>query len=283
MTDSLSPASSSNPPRFTFIGGGNMGRSLIGGLIARGIAAERITVVDPVAATREGLIHDFGIQATADATKALPGSALVLLAVKPQVMREVCGGLASAFPADAVAVSIAAGITTTQLETWLGGNRAVVRAMPNTPALLGAGATGLYANARTTPKQRLLAGTALDAVGLSVWLEDEQQMDVVTALSGSGPAYFFLLVEALQAAAQAQGLPEAAARALAAQTCLGAGRMLVESGEAAADLRHRVTSPGGTTQAALESFQRDDFEAIVSRAVAAAVQRGAELSRQAGS
>lgn len=282
MTDSLPSASSSNLSRFTFIGGGNMGRSLIGGLIARGIGAERITVVDPTAATREGLIHDFGIQATADATTVLPGSALVLLAVKPQVMREVCGGLASVFPADAVAVSIAAGITTGQLETWLGGNRAVVRAMPNTPALLGAGATGLCANARTTPAQRLLAGTALDAVGLSVWLEDEQQMDVVTALSGSGPAYFFLLVEALQAAAQAQGLPEAAARALAAQTCLGAGRMLVESGEAAADLRHRVTSPGGTTQAALESFQRDNFEAIVARAVAAAVQRGAELSRQAG-
>lgn len=281
MNDSTIPAISKG--KITFIGGGNMARSLIGGLVARGAAPESITVTDPIAATRDGLISDFRVHADADAAQAMRSADLVLLAVKPQIMRAVCQNLAPSFPTNAVAVSIAAGITTTQLDDWLGGTRAVVRAMPNTPALLGAGATGLYANARTTTPQRLLAGLVLDAVGTSVWLEDEAQMDVVTALSGSGPAYFFLLAEALQAAAVELGLPEAAARALAAQTCLGAGRMLVETDEDAASLRQRVTSPGGTTQAALESFTRDEFEAIVARAVAAATCRGAELSTQAGS
>jgi len=280
MNDNTHPPLSEG--NLTFIGGGNMGRSLVGGLVARGVAPGRITVADPVAAARDGLVSDFGVQACADATQAMRAADLVLLAVKPQVMREVCQSLAPAFPASAVAVSIAAGITTAQLDAWLGGGRAVVRAMPNTPALLGAGATGLYANARTTTAQRLLAGVVLDAVGISVWLQDEAQMDVVTALSGSGPAYFFLLTEALQAAAVELGLPEAAARALAAQTCLGAGRMLVEADEDAASLRQRVTSPGGTTQAALASFAQDEFDAIVARAVAAATRRGAELATQAG-
>lgn len=280
MNDNTHPPLSEG--NLTFIGGGNMGRSLVGGLVARGVAPGRITVADPVAAARDGLVSDFGVQACADATQAMRAADLVLLAVKPQVMREVCQSLAPAFPASAVAVSIAAGITTAQLDVWLGGGRAVVRAMPNTPALLGAGATGLYANARTTTAQRLLAGVVLDAVGISVWLQDEAQMDVVTALSGSGPAYFFLLTEALQAAAVELGLPEAAARALAAQTCLGAGRMLVEADEDAASLRQRVTSPGGTTQAALASFAQDEFDAIVARAVAAATRRGAELATQAG-
>lgn len=281
MNDSTNSALSKGT--LTFIGGGNMARSLIGGLVARGVAPESITVTDPIAATRDGLSSDFRVHASADAAQAMGSADLVLLAVKPQIMREVCQGLAPSFPANAVAVSIAAGITTAQLDAWLGGARAVVRAMPNTPALLGAGATGLYANVRTTTAQRLLAGLVLDAVGISVWLEDEALMDVVTALSGSGPAYFFLLAEALQTAAVEQGLPEAAARALAAQTCMGAGRMLVEADEDAASLRQRVTSPGGTTQAALESFTRDDFEAIVVRAVTAATRRGAELAAQAGS
>ena len=265
-----------------FIGGGNMGRSLIGGLVARGIDPARIAVVDPTATVREGLVSDFGIQTFATADAAMPDAALVLLAVKPQIMRTVCQGLSTQLPDRAVAVSIAAGITTAQLDDWLGGDRAIVRAMPNTPALLGAGATGLHANTRVSTEQRLLASVVLDAVGISVWLEDEAHMDVVTALSGSGPAYFFLLAEAMQAAAVELGLPEAAARALAAQTCLGAGRMLVESNEDAATLRQRVTSPGGTTQAALDSLVGEQFEAIVARALACATRRGAELSAQAG-
>jgi pyrroline-5-carboxylate reductase len=260
-----------------------MGRSLIGGLIARGVAPGHIVVADPSDGVRVGLVADFDIRTAADAGEAAQGASLVLLAVKPQAMREVCQALAPVFPADAVAVSIAAGITTVQLDAWLGGERAIVRAMPNTPALLGAGATGLYANVRTTPQQRLLADAVLGAVGIGVWLDDEAKMDAVTALSGSGPACVFLLAEAMQAAAVELGLPQAAARALAAQTCLGAGRMLAEAGEDAATLRQRVTSPGGTTQAALESFASDGFAAIVARALAAAARRGAELSAQAGS
>lgn len=265
-----------------FIGGGNMGRSLIGGLITRGIAPDRIVVTDPSDTAREKLVADFGIRSSAHASDAVQGAALVLLAVKPQVMRDVCQALASDFPGNAVAVSIAAGITTTQLDTWLGGDRAVVRAMPNTPALLGAGATGLYANARTTPEQRDLADAVLGAVGLCEWLDSEHLVDVVTALSGSGPAYFFLLTEAMQAAAMELGLPASTARTLAAQTCFGAGRMLTEAGEDAATLRQRVTSPGGTTQAALDCFAHHEFHAIVARALDAATRRGAQLSTQAG-
>lgn len=265
-----------------FIGGGNMGRSLIGGLIARGIAPERIIVVDPSESTRDGLHADFGIRTSADASDVLQDAALVLLAVKPQLMRAVCQTLATKLPADAVAVSIAAGITVAQLDAWLGGARAVVRAMPNTPSLLGAGATGLYANDRTNSPQRMLASVVLDAVGITVWLDDEAHMDLVTALSGSGPAYIFLLAEAMQTAAVSLGLPEAAARALAAQTCLGAGRMLTEADEDATTLRERVTSPGGTTQAALGSLINDGFSAIVARAIKSAADRGAELSSQAG-
>ena len=272
------------PPSGTlaFIGGGNMGRSLIGGLIARGIAPGRIVVADPSDTAREKLIADFGIRAVAHASEAIHDAALVLLAVKPQVMRDVCQSLAVDFPERSVAVSIAAGITTIQLDTWLGGGRAVVRAMPNTPALLGAGATGLYANARTTPEQRQLASAVLGAVGICEWLDKESLVDVVTALSGSGPAYFFLLAEAMQTAAVELGLPASTARTLAAQTCLGAGRMLIEAGEDAATLRQRVTSPGGTTQAALDCFAHEGFRAIVARALDAATRRGAELSAQAG-
>ncbi len=264
-----------------FVGGGNMGRSLIGGLIARGVPASRIVAADPSQAARDELEAGFGIRTAADAADVMNDAALVLLAVKPQVMKAVCQSLAAVFPTQAVALSIAAGITTAQLDDWLGGDRAVVRTMPNTPALLGAGATGLYANPRVTPAQRQLADTVLGSVGIGVWLEDEALMDVVTALSGSGPAYFFLLAEAMQVAAERLGLPADAARLLAAQTCLGAGRMLGESGEDAATLRQRVTSPGGTTQAALESFAHDGFADLVQRAVEAAARRGAELSAQA--
>jgi len=154
--------------------------------------------------------------------------------------------------------------------------------MPNTPALIGAGATGVCANARTSAAQRELAQAILGAAGLVEWIDDENLMDTVTAVSGSGPAYFFLLVEALEEAAVAQGFPRATARALAAQTCLGAGRMLREDGAAPAELRRRVTSPGGTTQAALESFAADRFAEIVAHAVAAATPRGGELSAQLG-
>ncbi|MGY6517115.1 MAG: pyrroline-5-carboxylate reductase [Lysobacteraceae bacterium] len=267
-------------PIVTFIGGGNMARSLIGGLVAAGHPADRVRVVEPDAGLREALSGRFGVATFADAAEAAPGSQAWVLAVKPQVVRVVCGQLAEVARAEApVVVSVAAGITTAQIQRWLGGEAAVVRNMPNTPALLGAGASGLYANAHTTPAQRALAQQLAEAVGIAVWVEDESLMDAVTAVSGSGPAYFFLFVEALQAAGEGRGLPAEAARRLAVQTALGAARMLAEGDEDAPTLRRRVTSPGGTTQAAIESFESGGLRDLVEGAVTAAAQRGADLSR----
>jgi pyrroline-5-carboxylate reductase len=278
---STTPDSHASPPRIAFIGGGNMARSLIGGLLARGHAAGHMQVAEPNATARAALEQEFGVATTADNAVAASTADLVMLAVKPQVMADVCRTLAPALPRDAVAVSIAAGITSAQLDGWLGGDRAVVRAMPNTPALLGAGATGLFANPRVSAAQRAAADLVLGAVGLTVWIDDETKMDVVTALSGSGPAYLFLLAEAMQAGAQAQGLQADAARALATQTLLGAARMLDESDEPAATLRARVTSPGGTTQAAIEHFEHGGLRELVAGAIAAATRRGGELARDA--
>ena len=175
-------------------------------------------------------------------------------------------------------VSIAAGIPVARLQQWLGGSLPVVRCMPNTPALLGAGVTGLYAGEGVDASQRSRADELLSSAGATVWIDAEPLIDAVTAVSGSGPAYVFLLAEALEAAAVAEGLPAADARTLVVQTLLGAGRMLAEAGEAPAELRRRVTSPGGTTQAAIEAFQSGGFEALVARAVHAARERGAALA-----
>lgn len=266
-------------PTVAFIGGGNMARSLIGGLVARGRPAGAIRVAEPVAALRDALQTDFRVTCAEHATAAAEGADVWVLAVKPQVMREVCAALAPLAQADRpLVVSIAAGITTAQLERWLGGDLPVVRAMPNTPALLGAGITGLFANARTNDAQRADADALLDAVGPTVWIDDETRMDAVTAVSGSGPAYVFLLAEAMQAAGVAQGLPADAARALVRQTLLGAATMLVKQDEPADVLRTRVTSPGGTTQAAIETFEAGGFRELVDRAIAAATERGRQLS-----
>ena len=277
-----SPASHlSDHARIAFIGGGNMARSLIGGLIANGVPAGHLAVSEPNSDLRAALARDFAIATPAGNEDAASSADVLLLAVKPQVMNDVCAGLLAAAQArKPLIISTAAGIRIDQLDTWLGGSMPIVRCMPNTPALIGAGATGACANARCTGAQREIAQGILSAVGTTVWIDDEALMDTVTAISGSGPAYFFLLVEALEDAAVSQGLPRETARALAAQTCLGAGRMLREDGAAPAELRRRVTSPGGTTQAALESFAASDFTAIVARAIVAATKRGGELSAQ---
>ena len=262
-----------------FIGGGNMARSLIAGLLRRGMPAERIHVAEPVEALRAALEQDFGVRTCADAVQAAGQAGLWLMAVKPQVMREVCAALAGTAAAEQpLVVSIAAGITGTQLQRWLGGEQAVVRAMPNTPALLGAGVTGLFASERVSTAQRAQAEQVLASAGRTVWIDDEARMDAVTAVSGSGPAYVFLLAEAMEAAALQQGLPADAARTLVLETVLGAARMLTEAGEAPAELRRRVTSPGGTTQAAIETFQAGGFEALTASAIAAATERGRQLS-----
>lgn len=262
-----------------FIGGGNMARSLIGGLVARGTPAAAIRVAEPVPALRQALAADFGVQVFEQAGDAVDGAATWLFAVKPQVMASIARTLAAQAQAQRPLVAtIAAGITSAQLAGWLGGGVAVVRAMPNTPALLGAGATGLYAGAGVDAAGRARAQDLLSAAGITVWLDDESLMDAVTAVSGSGPAYVFLLAEAMEAAGIGQGLPAAAARALTLQTLLGAARMLTESGEPPAELRRRVTSPNGTTQAAIEAFRAGGFETLVAEAIAAAARRGAELS-----
>lgn len=261
-----------------FIGGGNMARSLIGGLLKTGVAASTIAVAEPVAAAREALARDLGVACHAGNPAAVTGADVIVLAVKPQIMPAIQAELRATLQENRpLLISIAAGVRIDQLERWFGA-LPIVRCMPNTPALIGAGATGLCANREVSAAQKIQAQDILAAAGLTRWIDDETLMDTVTALSGSGPAYFFALVEAMEAAAVAQGLPREAARALAAQTCLGAGRMLVEGGEDAATLRQRVTSPNGTTQAALESFSADGLPAIVTRAMAAAKKRGAELA-----
>lgn len=265
--------------RIAFIGGGNMARSLIGGLLKTGVAASSISVAEPRAEARQELGREFGVACYADNCQAAAEADVLILAVKPQIMPAVQGELKDVLARQRpLLISIAAGVRIDQLERWFGHALPIVRCMPNTPALIGAGATGLFANRRVSAEQRALAQHILDAVGLTRWLDDESQLDTVTAISGSSPAYFFAMVEALEDAAFSQGMPRDTARALAAQACLGAGRMLTESGEDPSELRKRVTSPHGTTQAALESFAADHFSQVVARAVAAATRRGGEMA-----
>ena len=261
-----------------FIGGGNMARSLIGGLVAQGHDPASIRVAEPVDALRAGLERDFGVHVCARAADAARGASTWLLAVKPQVMRDVCGELAAVAASHPLVVSIAAGITSAQLDRWLGGGQAIVRAMPNTPSLIGQGVTGLFATPNVAPARRDVAEALLRSGGPVVWIDDESRMDAVTAVSGSGPAYVFLLAEAMQAAAERQGLSAHTAALLVRQTLVGATAMLADAGEPPATLRQRVTSPGGTTQAAVETLQSGGFEALLDRAIDRATQRGRELS-----
>jgi len=266
-----------------FIGGGNMARSLIGGLVARGATGGSIRVAEPTEAVRQALEADFGVATFADGTQAADGADVWMLAVKPQVLRQVCEALApQAREQRPLVVSVAAGITTAQIARWLGGEGAdapaIVRCMPNTPALLGAGVTGLFATPAVDAHGRERAQSLLSSAGETVWIDDEALMDAVTATSGSGPAYVFLLAEAMEDAAKRQGLPDDTARTLALQTILGAARMLTESDVPPAELRRRVTSPGGTTQAAIETFETGGLRELVDRAMANAAERGRQLS-----
>jgi pyrroline-5-carboxylate reductase len=269
--------------RIAFIGGGNMSSALIGGLLARGVAADDLSVADPSVAQLERLRREFGLKTTADNVEAVRGSDLVVLAVKPQDMARAAGSLAAELAARRrVVVSVAAGIRLESLAQSLGGASPLVRAMPNRPALIGAGVTAAYSSPGVTPGERTAVEAVLSAVGPLVWLEEEEQLDAVTAVSGSGPAYFFLLVEALEDAGAALGLPRATARQLAVHTALGAGRMAAESAEPPAVLREQVTSKGGTTAAALAVLEAADIRGLVQRAVAAAAHRSAQLAREFG-
>jgi pyrroline-5-carboxylate reductase len=272
-----------NPVTLAFIGGGNMASSLIGGLIENGFPASSIRVADPIEQTRSSITQRFNVSTFAENETAIDGADVVILAVKPQQLKSVTQSLAPHWQPDALLISIAAGIRMDAIERWLGQpNASIVRAMPNTPSLVRAGATGLCANAHVTHTQHELAESILRAVGLAIWVSDEQQMDAVTAVSGSGPAYFFLILEAMQSAGVELGLSEENARLLSLETAFGAAKMALESDESAAVLRQRVTSPGGTTEQALNTFNEGDLKGLFQRALNAAAQRADELANELG-
>ncbi|CRL50044.1 MULTISPECIES: pyrroline-5-carboxylate reductase [Pseudomonas] len=267
--------------RIAFIGAGNMAASLIGGLRAKGLDASQIRASDPGAETRAKVAAEHGIEVFADNADAIQDADVVVLAVKPQAMKAVCEAIRPSLKPNQLVVSIAAGITCASMNNWLGA-QPIVRCMPNTPALLRQGVSGLYATAEVNADQRQQAQELLSAVGIALWLNEEQQLDAVTAVSGSGPAYFFLLIEAMTAAGVKLGLPADIAAQLTLQTALGAAHMAVASDVDAAELRRRVTSPAGTTEAAIKSFQAGGFEALVETALGAAAHRSAEMAEQLG-
>ncbi len=270
--------------RIAFIGGGNMGRALLGGLLKRGYATNRLIVAEPVLELRTALTRDFGIAVTADNAAAVQGAQVVLLAVKPQQMKEVITGLRTTLcAARPLLVSIAAGIPTQSFAHWLGADLPLVRTMPNTPALIGRGITALFATPATPATLREIAEDMLRAAGATLWVADEAALDVVTAVSGSGPAYFFLLIECLEKAGIELGLPAATARRLALDTAAGAAELAHHSTLEPAALRAQVTSKGGTTAAALQTFEAGGFSGLVQQAVTAAARRAEELSREFGS
>ena len=265
-----------------FIGAGNMANALIRGLLAQGIPPQHLMAADIDSDKLQKLKDDCGIQA-ANSKEIAAIADVVVLSVKPQVMRDACQQIRPALEErSCLMVSIAAGITCQHLQNWLGTQLALVRCMPNTPALVGKGATALYANANVSAAQRELAEAILAAVGLTLWLDDETDMDAVTALSGSGPAYFFLLMEALQDAALEMGLDADTARQLTYQTAIGAAELAASSSASTAELRRQVTSPGGTTEQALNLFEEGGLRELVNNALVAAQRRSRELARDFG-
>ncbi|RDH82883.1 MAG: pyrroline-5-carboxylate reductase [endosymbiont of Galathealinum brachiosum] len=266
-----------------FIGGGNMAGSLISGLISNQYPTNKITVTDPDQQKLDQLKRQFSINTEIDNLKAVEASDVIVLAVKPQVLKVVCDNIKTAtLKTKPLLISIAAGIRSTDIDRWLGGNNALVRCMPNTPALIQAGATGLFANTSTSDNQKNIADQILSSAGITLWVDNEAQLDAVTAVSGSGPAYFFLFLEAMQAAGKQLGLDESTAAKLAKQTALGAARMALEGDDDPTTLREKVTSKGGTTAAALASFENNNFNDIINQALTAARDRAIELADELG-
>ena len=265
-----------------FIGGGNMGRALLGGLIADGLPAGRLAVAEPDPTRRGALADELGIRTAGEGAALIADAGAVVLAVKPQALRAVAQGLAAAFGAQRpLIVSIVAGVTEASIDAWLGGDFPIVRCMPNTPALVRQGISALHANVRVNADQRAQAERILGSVGSVVWVTDEALLDAVTAVSGSGPAYFFAVMEAIEQAGVALGLSPDISRRLTLQTALGAAVLATQGGEAPSTLRAQVTSPGGTTQAALEVLQAGGLMGLFQDALTAAHRRAGELARQA--
>lgn len=274
-----------NHCRLGFIGAGNMAQALIGGLLANGFTPERIAVSDPSPACCEAA-EKLGVHICDDNQALIASSDIVILAVKPQVMQAVLEPLAQSVESKRpLIISIAAGVTAQMITEWLAADAAdrtdvaVVRCMPNTPALLREGATALFANEQVSTEQHAQAQAIMNAVGLALWVETELELDAVTALSGSGPAYFFLMIELMQRAGEKMGLSSDVSSQLTLRTALGAAKMAVESDVDVVELRRRVTSPNGTTHAAIESFLDNGFADVVEKAVTAARDRSVEMSK----
>lgn len=259
-----------------------MATSLIAGLLVGSLKPEHILVSEPDSGKRTQLEHQYNIRTTENNSDCIQCDTIIL-AVKPQMLQSVCSQLtSSAIPADRLFISIAAGVKSDDIDRWLGGNQAVVRTMPNTPALVGHGATALFANHSVSEQQKITAENILQAVGISLWVENEQELDAVTAVSGSGPAYFFLLMEAMQEAGESLGLSPETTRQLIIKTALGAASMADQSDEPPSTLRERVTSKGGTTEQAILSFEDSGFRQHVKDALRAAYDRSQTLANELG-
>ncbi|PXF32234.1 pyrroline-5-carboxylate reductase [Pokkaliibacter plantistimulans] len=263
-----------------FIGAGNMASAIIGGLIANGYPADFILASDRTPANLLQLSDKYGIRTATSNIEAVHEAQVVVLAVKPQVLRDVCIALRGQLNHKPLIISIAAGVTLESMAEWLGKDMPIVRCMPNTPAMLQVGASGLYANSHASDVQQVLAEKILAAVGLVTWVDEESQLDAVTAVSGSGPAYFFMFMEAMAAAGEKLGLSAEQSMQLTIQTALGAARMAKESGLPPGELKRRVMSPKGTTEQAVQTFEQGGLHELTLSAMQACARRAEELAAE---
>lgn len=270
--------------KIAFIGAGNMAISLIKGLISNGYDKKHIIATDPKKEQRDAISQTIGIVCFENNSEAILNTDIVILAVKPQVLSLVCKDIKTAInKINPLVISIAAGIRSQDINKWLGGKTSVVRCMPNTPSMIQAGATGLVASQLVSEEQKSEAENIMRAVGVSVWVDTDEDLDSVTALSGSGPAYYFLFMEAMQETAQKMGLSESSARLLSIQTAFGASKMALESPYDCATLRQKVTSPNGTTEKAIESFNKSQIKMVIETAMFAAKNRAITLADELAS
>ena len=267
--------------KITFIGAGNMASAIIGGLIDSGVEPSTITATAPSNSELVSIKQRLGINTSTDNSAAVAGADVVVLAVKPQIMRGVCEALREGVQRQKpLIISIAAGLDAKTIDQWLGGNNAMVRCMPNTPSLVGIGASGLYANAKASGAQRDVATQLMEAVGIVEWVEEEALLDAVTAVSGSAPAYFFLMFEAMEEAAVKLGLPATTARRLAIQTALGAATMAQQSDKDPATLKQNVMSPGGTTERAIQHMEEAQLRTTIADAMQACADRAQAMAKE---
>ncbi len=263
----------------TFIGAGNMALSLIKGLLSSGYSRDNITATDPNKEQRDHLTQIFGIKCFANNLAAVKQADVIILATKPQILAKVCNEIKPTIQqSQPLIISIAAGVRLADINNWLGQTTSIVRCMPNTPAMIQSGATGLIANRNVTNQQKNIAENILRAVGITVWVSTDDDLDSITALSGSGPAYYFLFMQAMQESAEKMGLSKEDAKLLTIQTAFGAAKMALESPYDCATLRKKVTSPNGTTQKAIQSFENNNFKQIVDKAMIAAKDRAKTLA-----